>query len=184
MVGPGGIHDMDELKLLVLYVLGMCEDPVPRDVLNDILLNDGLVDFFDSTTALDAVVQSKLVSVVRQNGEDCYMVTPAGRETAALLEKNLSYTVREKTAQAAHAVLRQRRLNSQVRAEYVRQHDGTYLVELILMEGDHEMFSLRLTAPNLDQVSTICRNFKQQPTEVFGDIIRVLTTPREDAHTT
>lgn len=180
MVEPGGIHDMDELKLLVLYVLGMCEDPVPRDVLNDILLNDGLVDFFDSTTALDEVVQSKLVSVVRQNGEDYYAVTPAGRETATLLEKNLPYTVREKTTQATHAVLRQRRLNSQVRAEYMRQHDGSYLVELILMEGDHEMFSLRLTAPNLDQVSTICRHFKQQPTEVFGDIIRVLTMPRDN----
>lgn len=184
MVEPGGIHDMDELKLLVLYVLCMCEQPVPRDVLNDILLNDGLVDFFDSTTALDEVVQSKLVYIQHIGGEDCYAVTPAGRETATLLEKNLSYTVREKTAHAAHAVLRQWRLNSQVRAEYVRQHDGSYLVELILMEGAHEMFSLRLTAPNLDQVNTICRNFKQQPTEVFGDIIRVLTTSRDDSHTT
>lgn len=181
MVEPGGIQNMDELKLLVLYVLGMCEDPIPRDVLNDILLNDGLVDFFDSTTALDEVVKSHLVQVEKQNGEDCYMVTPAGRETASLLEKNLSYTVREKTAQATHAVLRQRHLNSQVRAEYMRQSDGSYLVDLILMEGDHEMFSLRLTAPNLEQVGTICRNFKQNPTEIFGDIIRVLTTPRDSS---
>lgn len=178
MVELGGIQNMDELKLLVLYVLGMCDAPIPRDVLNDILLQDGLVDFFDLATALEEVVQSHLVQVTKQSGETCYAVTPDGGETALLLEKNLPYTVREKAAQATHAILRQWHRNNQVRAQYMRLPDGSYLVELILMEGEHEMFSLRLPAPNLEQVSTICRHFKQNPAEIFADIIRILTHPR------
>lgn len=175
MVELGGVHDMTELKCLVLYVLKMCGEPVPFETINDILLNDGLVDFFEFATVLSQLEESGHVERKMMEEEECYTYTPLGSEAISMFQSDISYVVREKVTKAAKEVLRQRKLNQQVKATYQKLPDGGYQLTLTLKEQEKELFSLTMEAPTLSQVNTICRNFKQNPAHIYHSIIQTLT---------
>ncbi|MGI6030166.1 MAG: DUF4364 family protein [Eubacteriales bacterium] len=180
MVTFGGIQDPTELKFLVLFVLHQCGQPLAPDVLNDILLRDGLVDFFEFTTAMEELTTSGHIHQVLVDGEKRYETTALGEEAAELFRRDLTPTVRDTVTTAAQEVLQQRRQDSQIQAIVRRNESGSFQAHLELREGESPLLSLTLATPSREQASLICGNFRKAPAETFSRIIQILTTSQEE----
>ncbi len=174
MVAPGGLTDINEVKYLILYVLKMCDVPIPKDTLNDIILNDDLVNYFDYCCAIAEMVVSKHVSVSVVDNEERVLCTPLGIEAVEIFYKDLPLNVRDKASSSAKIMIESWKAKAGIVAYYIKKNNE-FMVRLGLRENTKVIFTLDLFCPNDDQARLICKNFKSNPTKNFMRIITLLT---------
>ena len=180
MVQPGGIYDPNEVKFLILYVLDHCKDPISSPMLGDILLNDGLVDFFDFSNALQELSASGHVIKTLYQEQDYYTITPLGIETISLFSGRLKYHVRKASIEAAQSALKKMKRQERISAQWFPLKGGGYLVSLSFFDGGEELLSLKLRAASKDQAKQICDNFYQNAESIVPAITEQLLTKKEE----
>ncbi len=175
MVGPGGIFDITTLKFLLLYVLHFCKRPVTFSILNDIVMRDGLVDFFEFTSALSQMVDSGHVEKTQQGDKEArYTYTPLGEEAIALFQQRLPNHIRQKSIDAAKAVLQEDLTTTRASTELSTAENGDTLLRLSLKEQAGIIFSLECAIPSAGLARQICAQFQQHHQSFFPQLIDLL----------
>ncbi|MBR5540401.1 MAG: DUF4364 family protein, partial [Clostridia bacterium] len=105
-VEPGGLHSRHEIKLLICYMLVAAGEPMPRGDVLDILCGGGMANFFDTSAAIDELVE---LGNLCEHEDDTLSVTDTGSHAADTLADMLPYTIRERSASAALQMLARRR---------------------------------------------------------------------------
>ena len=101
MVEPGGLQDIIFVKFAVLYTASLWGKPIPYRDLTEVLLQDGLVDFFDLSIALDELLQTSHLLLSEQGQKRSYQITPDGETAISLFQNQIPFSVREKITKAA-----------------------------------------------------------------------------------
>ena len=88
----GFIHDMMDVKVLILYVAARLNAPVGLQDLYALAYQDDRLSYFDVCTAVPALVASGHLAQVGQG----YEITEKGRTDCAATEDSLAYPVRQR----------------------------------------------------------------------------------------
>ena len=97
-VRPGGLTDSTEIRLLLCYLVKNA-GPITRTEIENALMEEQLVNYFEIGSCLDDITRQQLVTLK----EDRYSITEKGRKVAQELAYDLPRSVRER---AVAAVLR------------------------------------------------------------------------------
>ena len=97
-VRPGGLTDSTEIRLLLCYLVKNA-GPITRTEIENALMEEALVNYFEIGSCLDDITQQKLVTLT----DGRYTITEKGRKVAQELAYDLPRSVRER---AVAAVLR------------------------------------------------------------------------------
>ena len=173
-IEPGGLRDSNEIKILLCYLLKNSGKPLTFDNLNEILQRDGLVNYFEFGKNLHELVQSGHVSQAERDGGVCYCITELGAATAAMFERRLPLTVREKAVKAAVRLLERQRLEAENRVTIVPAGSG-YTVECRVMDGADELLAVRLLVPDTAQAQAVKEQFLKNPELVYKATLMLMT---------
>lgn len=102
---PGGLRSRNEIKVLVCYLLKSIEQPISKQLINEILQENSLANYFEINQAVSDLVRAGSLEEAAQEGDTVYRVTDQGRSAAQTLEVNLPRSVREKAVNAAIRLL-------------------------------------------------------------------------------
>ena len=97
-VRPGGLTNSTEIRLLLCYLVKNA-GPITRTEIENALMEEALVNYFEIGSCLDDIARQQLVTA----DGDRYTITDKGRKVAQELAYDLPRSVREK---AVAAVLR------------------------------------------------------------------------------
>ena len=97
-VRPGGLTNSTEIRLLLCYLVKNA-GPITRTEIENALMEEALVNYFEIGSCLDDIARQQLVTA----DSDRYTITDKGRKVAQELAYDLPRSVREK---AVAAVLR------------------------------------------------------------------------------
>ena len=100
MVEQGGLHTIGDVKALVLYILDTASIPLDKEHITEIVLSDGLVDYFDFTQAIQELLQEGLIDILSPDHTNTYVITDVGTQTKNIYEKNLPFNVKKHTLAA------------------------------------------------------------------------------------
>ena len=75
----GFIHDMMDVKVLILFVMSRVGYPVSVQQIYELCFQDDCLSYFDVCTAVPEMVESSHLNMV---DNACYEITDKGRETA------------------------------------------------------------------------------------------------------
>ena len=78
-VEPGGLYTVQEIKILICYMLLGVGEPLPRDAITDILAGDGMANFFEITAAIDELTRQGHLT----EQDDLVSPTDTGRQVAS-----------------------------------------------------------------------------------------------------
>ena len=101
-VGPGGLWNPNDIRILICYVLHSVDAPLPREDISQILQRKGLANYFEVEDAFAALERLGHIS---QDGAGLCQVEKTGREIAAALGDTLPLSVRDKATETALALL-------------------------------------------------------------------------------
>lgn len=173
-IEPGGLRDVNEIKILICYLLKNSSRPLSFDNLNEILQQDGLVNYFEFGQSLHELLLSGHVDLVEQGGQELYRVTRLGAGTADMFERRLPRSVREKAERASVRLLARLKIENENKVLITRDESG-WRVECRVLDGTDELLNIRLLVPSSGQAEAVRRQFLKDPAAVYRGAIALLT---------
>ena len=144
----GFIHDMMDVKVLILFVTARANYPMTAQEVYELCYQDDCLSYFDVCTALPEMVASGHLQVVE---EEKYVITEKGRTDGALTEDSIAFTVKQRAENAVSRFNRKLHRNSFVKTQIIPRESEDFSVILSLDDEAGNLMTLELMAPNQRQ---------------------------------
>ena len=167
----GFIHDMLDVKVLILLVTTRSNYPLTVQEIYELCYQDDCLSYFDVCTAVPEMVAS---GHLKQAENDKYEITEKGRETGSLTEDSIAFTVKQRAENAVARFNRQIRRSSFVKTQTVPRGNGDYSVLMTLDDEMGNLMTLELVAPDQRQAVRLGKLFQQKAENVYGLIMAEL----------
>ena len=161
----GFIHDMLDVKVLILFVMARVSYPVTSQEVYELCYQDDCLSYFDVCTAIPEMVKSGHLKELE--GEK-YEITPKGKADGALTEDSIAYTVKCRAENAVAKYNRQIRRSSFVKTQIIPREAGDYSVIMALDDEAGNLMTLELMAPNQRQALRLSKLFERKAETVYN----------------
>lgn len=166
----GGLRNMLEIKILICYILESVKTPMKRNQICDSLQKTGLVNFFDTNSAIDELLDNGTICESEYLGEPHLTVTSTGGNSAMELEKTLLPGVRDRAVKAALNIISRARSERENIVNIEKTTDGCNVTFEIQSLGE-TLLSLTLNVADVLQAEQLKDGFLDDPGALYSDII-------------
>ena len=173
----GFIHDMMDVKVLILFVAARSNYPMTCQEIYELCYQDECLSYFDVCTAIPEMVTS---GHLRQLDEEPYEITDKGREDGAITEDSIAFTVKLRAENAVARFNRQLRRSSFVKTQVLPRENGEFSVMMSLDDETGNLMTLELMAPNQRQALRLSKLFEQKAENVYNLTMMELLDEEED----
>lgn len=174
----GFIHDMLDVKVLVLFVMARVSYPVNIQQIYELCYQDDCLSYFDVCTAVPEMVTS---GHLKELEDQTYVITDKGRADGSLTEDSIAYTVKCKADNAVARFNRQIRRSSFVKTQVIPREGGDYSVIMALDDEVGNLMTLELVAPNQRQAVRLSKLFEKKAENIYNLTMTELLDDEEKA---
>ncbi len=161
----GFIHDMMDVKVLILFVTARSNYPLTSQEIYELCYQDDCLSYFDVCTAIPELVASGHLEQVE---EEKYVITEKGREAGSLTEDSVAFTVKQRAENAVARFNRQIRRSSFVKTQVIPRDSGDFSVVMSLDDEMGNLMTLELVAPDQRQAVRLSRLFEKKAEDVYN----------------
>lgn len=160
----GFIHDMMDVKVLILFVTARANYPMSSQEIYELCYQDECLSYFDVCTAIPQMVTS---GHLKQLEGEKYEITEKGRVDGELTEDSIAFTVKQRAENAVNRFNRQLRRSSFVKSQIVPREDGEFSVIMALDDEMGNLMTLELAAPNQRQAVRLSKLFEKKAESIY-----------------
>lgn len=174
----GFIHDMLDVKILILYIMARVLYPVDLQKIYELAFQDDCLSYFDLAQAVPDMVESGQLEEV-DGGR--FVITEKGREACTVTEDAIAFPVMQRAKAAVERFNDAVRRSSFVKTEITPRGDGDYSVRLTLNDEVSVLLQMELMAPTQKQAYRLARAFTERAEVVYKTIMdQLLSKPKEE----
>ena len=174
----GFIHDMMDVKILILFVAGRANYPMSTQQIYELCYQDDCLSYFDVCTAIPEMVTSGHLKEVEDGN---YEITEKGRQDGALTEDSIAFTVKQRAENAVARFNRQLRRSSFVKTQVVPRNSGDFSVIMALDDEMGNLMTLELMAPDQRQAVRLARLFEKKAEIIYNMTMTELLDDEDEA---
>ena len=160
----GFIHDMMDVKVLILFVAARSGYPMTCQEIYELCYQDECLSYFDVCTALPELVASGHLT----QSEDRYEITEKGRQDGALTEDSIAFTVKQRAENAVAKFNRQLRRSSFIKTQTIPRENGEVSVIMALDDESGNLMTLELVAPDQRQAVRLAKLFEKKAENIYN----------------
>lgn len=172
----GFIHDMMDVKVLILFVTSRVQYPVTCQEIYELCYQDECLSYFDVCTAVPEMVRSGHL----EQQEDRFVITPKGREAGELTADSIAFSVRQRAENAVSRFNRRIRRSSFVKTQVKPGTCGDFSVAMTLSDHSGDLMTLELSAPDNRQATRLARLFEKKAEAVYNLVMTELLEDEEE----
>ncbi len=161
----GFIHDMMDVKVLILFVTARTNYPLTEQEIYELCYQDECLSYFDVCTAIPELVASGHLEKL-EDGR--YAITGKGKQDGAITEDSVAFTVRQRAENAVARFNRQLRRQSFVKTRINPRENGEYSVVMELDDEISNLMTLELSAPDQRQAIRLCKLFERKAENIYN----------------
>lgn len=162
-------------KLKLLYILNYINIPLTNIEFTNHILENNYMDYFSLQQILGDLCDSKFIKLNSKNGNEYYSISEAGIAALEMFgEKLPGYFTNEITTNFSY-LKKELKKQRELIGHYYKRNDE-YIVSLQVMENESVIFNLSISVPTEILAKNICKKWDSNPEEIFGSIIRTLTS--------
>ena len=161
----GFIHDMLDVKVLILFVMARVSYPVNSQQIYELCYQDDCLSYFDVCTAIPEMVKS---GHLKELEGQCYEITEKGKADGSLTEDSIAFTVKQRADNAVSRFNRQIRRSSFVKTQIIPRESGDFSVIMALDDEMGNLMTLELVAPNQRQAVRLGKLFEKKAEAVYN----------------
>ena len=170
----GFIHDMMDVKVLILYVTARSNYPLTTQEIYELCYQDECLSYFDICTAVPEMVKS---GHLRELEGGKFEITQKGREDGELTADSIAFTVRQRAENAVARYNRQIKRSSFVKTQIAPRDNGEFSVIMVLDDEKGNLMTMELMAPDQRQAVRLSRLFEKRAEMIYN---LTMTTLLED----
>ncbi|MDK2801927.1 MAG: DUF4364 family protein [Oscillospiraceae bacterium] len=173
-VGPGGIREIYDAKILICYTLSCIKDKITKEQMASIFYNEGFVNYFLFSDAIGDLLKSNHISIDEYNGKKFLKIQNLGIETADRLRNNIPNSLRKKVVRLTVKFLAEYRKNKDYISTIHKVEDG-YVLECRITDIGTDLLSFKIFAPDINQAEFMESKFKQSPIEIYKIFLNTIS---------
>ncbi len=173
----GFIHDMLDVKILILFVMARVSYPVTNGEIYELCYQDDCLSYFDVCTAIPEMVKSGHLKEVEA---DKFVITDKGKADGSLTEDSIAFTVKQRAENAVARYNRQIRRSSFVKTQVIPRESGDFTVIMSLDDEMGNLMTLELAAPDQRQAVRLGRLFEKKAEMVYNLTMAELLDDEEE----
>ena len=173
----GFIHDMLDVKVLILFVASRANYPMTVQEIYETCYVDDCLSYFDVCTAIPEMVESGHLKVVE---EEKYVITDRGREDGPTTADSIAFTVRQKAENLINRFNRKVRRSSFVKTQIIPRETGDFSVIMSLDDEMGNLMTLELVAPDQRQAVRLSKLFENKAENVYNLTMMELLDSEDD----
>ena len=173
----GFIHDMMDVKVLILFVMARVSYCVNIQQIYELCYQEECLSYFDVCTAVPEMVKSGHLKEVEN---EQYEITDKGRADGSLTEDSIAYSVKQKADNAVARFNRQIRRSSFVKTQIIPREGGDFSVIMALDDEMGNLMTLELLAPNQRQAIRLGKLFEKKAEAVYNLTMAELLDEEEE----
>ena len=174
----GFIHDMMDVKILILFVTARSSYPLSTQEIYELCYQDDCLSYFDVCTAIPEMVKT---GHLKDLGDDRYEITEKGRRDGSVTEDSIAFTVKTRAENAVARYNRQLRRSSFVKTQIVPRKTGEYSVVMALDDEQGNLMTLELMAPDQRQAVRLGKLFEKKAEELYSLTMSELLDNEDEA---
>lgn len=172
----GFIHDMMDVKVLILFVTARSSYPMTAQEIYEVCYQDECLSYFDVCTAIPEMVASGHLTEL---ADARYEITEKGRQDGSITEDSVAFTVRQRAENAVARFNRQLRRSSFVKTQIIPRESGECSVVMALDDEISNLMTLELVAPNPRQAVRLSKRFETKAEIIYNLIMTELLEEEE-----
>ena len=173
----GFIHDMLDVKVLILFVMARVGYSVNTQQIYELCYQDDCLSYFDVFTAVPEMVAS---GHLKQLEDDTYIITEKGKADGSLTEDSIAFTVKQRAENAVSRFNRQIRRSSFVKTQILPRESGDFSVIMALDDEMGNLMTLELVAPDQRQAVRLGKLFEKKAEAVYNLTMAELLDEEDD----
>ena len=172
-IEPGGLTTSHETRSLICYLFRSLRSELTAEQVNDILQEDGLVNYFELSCAVADLTRSGHLSLSKDGKR--LSITEKGIGAANTFEKTLPFTVKEKAVRAGIKLLARQKRDRENKVEIVPCENGCTLNIKMLLDQNNDLLNLSMLLPDRAQAQVMKEQFLSDPELFYKGILALLT---------
>ena len=173
----GFIHDMLDVKVLILFVMARVSYPVTVGEIYELCYQDDCLSYFDVCTAVPEMVKS---GHLKEMEDQKYTITEKGKADGSLTEDSIAFTVKQRAENAVAKYNRQIRRSSFVKTQVIPRESGDYSVVMALDDEIGNLMTLELVAPDQRQAVRLGKLFEKKAEMIYNLTMAELLDEEEE----
>lgn len=165
------LTDKNDIKIFVLYLLDNIHYPLDFDTINDIVVQDEFVGYFDFAECFAELLDAGHIKEEITNGVALYNITQMGSEVAAELQSSLMAPIREKSLKSALRILSFQKSKAEIKCTVDKRDDGRYDFYCAIIQDKAPVMELRLLIDSYERAEKMKANFLDRPEVVYKGVL-------------
>ncbi|MBR3630251.1 MAG: DUF4364 family protein [Oscillospiraceae bacterium] len=168
------ITDPTLAGILLCYMLYRVDAPVESELLYDIAVTGGIINYFTYYDTLETLLSSGSVICTRNDkDEKIYQVSEIGIESAKRLKTIAAKSYRDKIVTKARLAITRKKNQKNVHIAYEPIENGGHL-HVTLCDEELTLLELRLFTPDQQQADQIAEQILTNPSALYHDVIQAM----------
>ena len=168
--GMMNLTDTYAIKILVCYFLKQINRPITPEQLIEIVTEDGLINYFIFTEAINQLLEAKTLILEERDGEQYYVLTEMARIGADDFKTMVPRAFREKILTSGLKFFARLKNENDVKISYTEQQKG-WSVNVLCTEGGLTLMDLKLYAPDREQAEILGEKIMLNPVDFYGKVL-------------
>jgi len=170
------LTDKNDIKVFILFLMRNVEYPLCFNDINDIVVQDGVVNYFDFVECFGELLDTGNVEEIKsENSDNEYIITQQGIEVADNLISNIKLNLREKSLKNAMHLLSFRHQGSELDFTGSERTDGRYDMQCHIKERGEIVMKIDLVLDSKYQFDKMKSNFYEKPEIVYRGLLALLS---------
>ena len=167
--------DTTILKLILLYVLDQMEIPVTNETLNEMCCSqNNWLSYMTLTEVLPELVDARFVVSCTNAGTEYYKITQEGRDCLNYFFMKIPSSIRKDIGTYIKSNRQSYKRKQEYFRDYYKNRDGTYTVNLKIIDPTCSKLELKLNVSNRAEAITVFKKWNESASDVYSAIYKIL----------
>jgi len=174
------LKDKDDIKIFVLYLLRNLNCPLDFNTINDIVVQDEVVNYFDFAECFAELLETGNISEHKDDdGTLMYLITNQGIHVSDNLHSKLLRSIRDRSLRSAYRLLNFRDRNAKTLSRAVENSDGTFEFQCEISENGREILSLKIAVDTKRQLEQMKYYFDEYTEDIYTELLSILSGDKQ-----
>lgn len=164
------LSDSYAVKILICFFLKQIDRPVTPKQLTEIATDDGIVNYFLYTEAIDSMLQTGIIKSKIIDNVEYYVLTEAGKSGADDFKTIVPRSFRDKILSSGLKLFAKLKYEHDVSCTVSKGEKG-YIIDCVCKDMDVVLLDMKLYAPDLEQANLIKEKILLNPSDFYGKIL-------------
>ncbi len=165
------VTDPSVANVLLCYMMYRVDMPMDEELLYDIAVTGGIINYFTYQDAMQALrTNGSVTKINNEKGVASYTLTSKGEDCARKLKTFAAKSYRDHIVLAAKREIERRRNRDDVKVEYLPLKQGCHL-RVQITDQSVTLLELTLFTPDMKQAQLLGENILSNPSSFYNQVL-------------